>query len=213
MASPLQLRPLVGKDLSSVARIHCAAFDKSALTWLGQGAVRRYYDWQLTGPHECVALGAWQDETLCGFCFGGVFHGALGGFVRKHRVYLAGQIAVQPWLLLRPVVRQRFRSSFTTLLKRRRRSPRPGPIPKESAEMPSFGILAVAVDPTSKRGGVGRLLMVEMESAARRQGFSRMHLTVKPENLEAIRFYEHLGWVKRNHGGSWTGSMTRQLET
>lgn len=71
--------PLRDADLDRVTRIHIAAFRTSALTPLGAGAVRRYYVWQLTGPHDVVALGAWLDGELRGYCFGGVFRGAARG--------------------------------------------------------------------------------------------------------------------------------------
>jgi len=38
---------------------------------LGTEAVRRYYEWQLVGPHEVTAISAYINTELVGFCFGG----------------------------------------------------------------------------------------------------------------------------------------------
>jgi hypothetical protein len=95
-------RPLVEKDLPAISAIHLAAFPKSALSRLGKGAVRRYYYWLLTGPHpDSFTIGAWQGEQLAGFCFGGKFRGALSGFLRKNRAYLAWRVLTHPWLIRR----------------------------------------------------------------------------------------------------------------
>src|SRR5688572_880630 len=80
-------------DLDQMAAIHMQAFPTSFLTALGHGAVRRYYQWQLEGPHDAVCLGIESDEQLAGFCLAGIFRGATGGFVRTYRPYLALQIA------------------------------------------------------------------------------------------------------------------------
>ncbi len=74
-------RNLEAADLPALVEIHKAAFPDSALTRLGREAIRRYYEWQLIGPHDVVALGARQGPDLVGFCFGGTFRGATVGWV------------------------------------------------------------------------------------------------------------------------------------
>ena len=60
-------RSLELKDLQSIAILHQKAFQDSALTKLGLEPVRRYYEWQLTGPHDCYAIGAFSaDDELTG---------------------------------------------------------------------------------------------------------------------------------------------------
>ena len=76
----MEIRNLEAKDLPYVAAVHVAAFPDSALTMLGTEVVRRYYEWQLTGPHDIAALGAFAGAGVEGYCFGGVFRGAMSGF-------------------------------------------------------------------------------------------------------------------------------------
>ncbi len=87
--SDLLVRNLEVKDLPAVATVHKAAFPKSALTMLGTEAVRRYYEWQLLGPHESISLGAFLGPEVVGFCVGGIFRGAMisvasGMVARRH---------------------------------------------------------------------------------------------------------------------------------
>lgn len=52
----------------------------------------------------------------------------------------------------------------------------------------------LAVDPALRRLGIGRRLMAELERRLRQKGCIRYYLLVTPENHEAMRFYETLGW-------------------
>lgn len=198
---------IVREDLPDVARIHILAFPGSALTALGDEAVRRYYLWQIDGPHDCTALKATVDGRLSGFCFGGVFRGALGGFLQAHRNYLALRVLTHPWLIANPLFRDRLLSGLRVL---RRRSTAP-PAEKGPRQPDSYAILSIAVDPAVRGAGIGRALMLAAESDAISRGFKRMHLTVDPSNTVAIRFYEGLGWRRLPAGEGWNGTMTREI--
>ncbi len=206
----MKIRTLQSSDLPAVAKIHMRAFTDSALTSMGAEAVRRYYEWQLTGPHEVAALGAEIDDRLAGFCFGGLFRGAMAGFLQQNRAYLALRVATHPWLALNPIFRDRLFSGVKVL----RRFPQPiatmaMPSPKDKKK--PFGILAISVNPDFQGKGVGKLLMNAAEEVAIERGFERMQLSVNPANQQAIGFYLGLGWVKIPIDGPWTGEMSKPL--
>ena len=198
-------RPLQADDLDRVAAIHCAAFSTSPLTLLGREAVRRYYAWLLGGPHDVTAVGAFSSGQCVGFSFGGVFRGAMTGFLKRNRVYLGLRVLSHPWLLARAPFRSRLWQGLRIL---GRRQKKPGPAPSAT---PSFGILSIAVDPAWQGSGAASALMRESESAAVRLGFRQMHLTVHPENARAVRFYEKSGWRRHPEGPTWSGSFRRSL--
>lgn len=207
MSNP-NLVPLKPDHLKQIAAVHSAAFPSSALTKLGPEIVSRYYEWQLNGPHDVVALGAKIDGDLAGFCFGGRFHGAMTGFLSKNRWYLAFRLFTQPWLIGLPEIRDRLQYAFRIIFKR--------PIKSQNTFIPyttpSFGILSIAVNPTYQGKGIGKLLMRAEELAAIKRGFLHMHLTVSTKNNQAIRFYENLGWHKRvDSTGKWSGAMERTI--
>jgi GNAT superfamily N-acetyltransferase len=60
------------------------------------------------------------------------------------------------------------------------------------------------VEPGWRRRGLGQRLMDEIESAARRLGFSSLHLATGDQQPEAVALYEASGWVRRrvDHTGA-----------
>ncbi|MEM9644235.1 MAG: GNAT family acetyltransferase [Planctomycetota bacterium] len=52
----------------------------------------------------------------------------------------------------------------------------------------------LAVDPDHQRSGFGRALMVESERRLREQRCPKINLQIRKDNLDAIRFYESVGY-------------------
>ncbi len=209
MSDDIVIRNLEVKDLPGVAAIHIVAFPDSALTMLGIEAVRRYYEWQLTGPHEAIPLGAFTNAELMGFCFGGVFRGAMSGFLHKNHIFLTGRVLTHPWLVTNSIFRERL-AAGVRILKRLGR-PKASVPPSKNQIGKSFGILSIAVHPRCQGLGVGKLLMKESEEVACQRGFREMDLTVHPDNHQAFRFYESLDWEKISNNGVWNGGMRKFL--
>ena len=203
------IRTLDLQDLQQVAALHRAAFPHSFLTVLGQEVVRRYYEWQLVGPHDTTALGKFAQDTLQGFCFGGIFHGAMNGFLRTNRYYLIGKILTHPWVIINSEFRRRMLQGWRLKIFRKvdlHPTVKPSPIARY------FGILSMGVDPKLQRQGIGKLLMAAAEEEARKKGYGKMGLTVDVNNFSAINFYEKLGWTKiLPQEGTFQGAMEKLL--
>ena len=208
MSYEITIRRLTVNDCPGVANIHLFAFPEGALTRLGHEAVLRYYDWQLTGPHDCLAVGAFQEDKLGGFIFSGIFRGSLSGFVSKSRLFLFGRVLTRPWLVLNPIFWERIKLGVMALVPQKAKVN----LNSDSAKLNnSFGLLAIAVDPKIQKSGIGKMLMEEAEKAAKEHNIFRMHLSVHPSNIQAIQFYEKLGWKKTIVDGVWGGVMTKKL--
>lgn len=210
MDNQVVVRPLQVAHLPAVADVHLRAFPDSALSKLGREAVRRYYEWQLTGPHDVHAVGAFIDGRLAGFCFGGRFRGALIGFLRANRTYLTLLVLRKPWLLFNPLFRERAVYAVRYLRRAKPVREQPSNVPVTGESTP-FGILSIAVDPQAQGMGVGKVLMTDAEQAARDLGYTEMILTVHHDNVQAIRFYEKLDWVKVPGNGIWKGEMRKEI--
>jgi ribosomal protein S18 acetylase RimI-like enzyme len=195
-----------------MAAVHAAAFPKSALSQLGKPVVTRYYQWQLTGPHQVSAVGAWDQHQLLGFYVGGTFRGALEGFLRMNRSVLALAVLRRPWLIVtNSLFRERLLLASKILTKKLRRKRTPTK-PKTTIQRDlAFGILAIAVDPAFQGRGVGQGLMTDAEQTARERKFPKMTLTVDVDNHQAIRFYERIGWSQISENGVWHGHMEKLL--
>jgi len=210
MSNDVLIRNLEVKDLSGVAAVHVAAFPGSALTMLGTEAVRRYYEWQLLGPHESVSLGAFLGPEVVGFCVGGIFRGAMIGFLRKNRIFLTWRVLTHPWLMTNPIFRERL--TFGTRILKISTKPKASAPPAKNQIIKSFGILSIGVHPKCQGLGVGKLLMKESEDVARQRGFREMDLTVHTDNHQAVKFYESFDWKKISNNGVWSGGMKKSIE-
>jgi ribosomal protein S18 acetylase RimI-like enzyme len=206
--SEVTLRDLTEDDLRAVAPLHLRAFPDSILGWLGAEVVRSNYHWQLTGPHDITAIVALEGDDVRGYLFGGVFRGSTIGFIKKEKWFLAGQVLRHPRVLRRGVGWKRL--GLGARLLTRRFTP---PQPEVPANVPhrSFGVLAIAVDPTCQGKGIGKDLMAEAARRAVDQGFDTMHLVVHPENESGVAFYRSLGWHEERDGEVWTGRMAYRL--
>lgn len=205
--SGLVLQPVTEEVLPQVACLHRKAFPGSALTLLGCEASRRYYHWQLHGPHDHVFAAAYLGRRMCGYAIGGVSRGAMSGFVKRHRMFLCLTAIMTPSLLFSQQLRGRLSLGLGVLMGCTQHSAPTGA--KHTGR--SFGVLAIGVEPESQGMGIGRALMNHLESVALKGGFTRMHLTVSAENKKAIRFYESLGWSREEGEGGWRGYMWRTL--
>ncbi|MFZ5984787.1 MAG: GNAT family N-acetyltransferase [Acidobacteriota bacterium] len=203
----VEISTISASDCSRVAALHRAVFPRSALTRLGLEAVRRYYLWQLEGPHDHWFRGAWKEGQLAGFCVSGISRGALGGFLARNRGFLAWRLAIRPWLWADPPVLDRVKTAGRALGILRKPDARPG----VSFPVPTWGILSIAVATQSQGSGIAKLLMDDAEQEACRRGFCHMHLSVDVHNARAIRFYEKEGWQKVFLDGAWAGTMTKLL--
>lgn len=205
--SKITIRFLEDTDLVAVSAIHIKAFSGRALTQLGMETVRRYYDWQLRGPHEAVCLGIFREECLVGFCFGGTFHGTLSGFLLKNKLFLFLRVLTHPWLIYSPFFRERITLAINTLLRIKSKAPH-----QSISKTKSFGILAIAIDPQYQGIGLGKELITETEKLALERGFDHMHLTVSKDNNISIAFYEKMGWKKAvTIDKVWRGKMVKEI--
>ena len=219
MNSTVEIRNLTLQDLPAVAEIHLRAFPHSALTHLGLEAVRRYYEWQMVGPHDLVALGAFIDGKMAGFSFAGYFIGSLMGFVRQNKGFLLWHTVTHFWLLNDEQFRARARRGvalLVRLLKGQRATVKVRPsspsIP-QTGNISEYSILSIAVDPNIQGKGIGKLLMAENERRAQQQGYGLIGLNVNHDNAQAIGFYQSIGFEKFiSQEGGWHGKMKKPLQ-
>lgn len=134
----LSIKEIKLEDLEQVAHLHIKAFTDSTLSKMGHEPTRRYYEWQLVGPHDCYAIGVFgQENTLLGFCFSGIFRGSLTGFLQKNRGFLIRWILTHPWLAMNELIIDQIKMARNLFTKK----------PQVKMGKPSFGVLSIAVDP------------------------------------------------------------------
>lgn len=68
-------------------------------------------------------------------------------------------------------------------------------LPKNRPTRRHTGVLGVGVIDRCRGQGIGRALITKTMVAARTKGFTRVELTVRTDNIRAIRLYERLGFT------------------
>lgn len=213
----MEIRELTFDDLPAVSKIHIFAFPESGLTKFGLEVVRRYYRWQLLGPHDSTCIGVFDKNTLLGFCFAGVFHGAEPGFLKKNLFYLIATLVLHPWLIVNELIISRVIYSTNVLiyflqnLFKKKTSRNELNISSTNTKG-KFGILSIAVSPSHQCKGIGQMMIDEVAKIAVLQGFVSIRLSVHKNNISAINFYEKNGWRKTLvNNGEWQGIMVKNL--
>ena len=206
-------RSLMLKDISGVTSVHLASFPDTMLVKLGAETVRRYYEWWLgrllDEPHKTAGLSAFIGAELVGFCIAGKFRGHTSDFLRENRGFLIRRILTHPWVLVN-LLRPKFRQQRATGVRSLSSHTKP-PSTATPAKENSLHVQFLVVHPDHRRRGIGRLLMNEIEAAARQRGFSRMHLSTSLDNHQAISLYESLNWEKVPELGETKRNMVKHL--
>ncbi|MEP1933139.1 MAG: GNAT family N-acetyltransferase [Roseibium sp.] len=56
----------------------------------------------------------------------------------------------------------------------------------------------IAVDPKQSGKGIGRLLIEQIEGAARDHGCTELRLTTHPKMPDNVALYQHIGWLEQD---------------
>ena len=96
-----KVRGLKTADLFDAAKIHRKSFPKSLLTILGEKSIIKYYEWQFNSGAKIYPIGIYIDKNLVGYCIGGVFKAALGGFLARNKLFLIIQVLKNPSIFLK----------------------------------------------------------------------------------------------------------------
>lgn len=209
MSAALEILRIEPHHLQVVAQIHVRAFSDSSLSWLGVEAVRRYYEWQLSGPMGDHFIGVFKEGALRSYAVaGGTPGGSLSDFVLGNTCYLGWRILLRPGIVFSVSGREALKAALRILT---RRIGKPRTPVQRTLRPKSFWVLAIAVDPSCQGQGLGRALMEELDRLALADCYSRMHLMVRPQNAKAVRFYEALGWRRAVTGARWEGYMEKEF--
>ena len=212
MSNEIKLRKLEPADLPQVVRVHLSSFPDSALSKLGAEVVRLYYLWQLDGPHEKVqATGAFAGNDCVGFSFSGIFNGSTSGFINQNKTALIVNSLMRPWLIFNPLFFKRLREGVK-LLRRFTRKKTASADGGKKTKQQIYGILSIAVAGNCQKAGIGQMLMRDAEEEAVKYGYESICLTVHPENIKAVKFYEKQNWQRFRQSDLWDGAMIKLLK-
>jgi ribosomal-protein-alanine N-acetyltransferase len=71
-------------------------------------------------------------------------------------------------------------------------------------------VVNLAVHPSYRRKGIGRLILLALLEIAQRKGMKRLTLEVRRSNVNAIRFYKRFGFQQRGIRKDYYGSPQKE---
>lgn len=202
---PLQatMRRATAHDIPGIARIHIEGFAGYRSTLLGERFVAEVVSWFLAQPFSIVLV-AEAGDRLAGFVFGAPV-GYVGQLNRSVFPAAAMAILIRPWLLLRPVILQGIIGKLRQVAKAR---------PQQSSlvEEPAFSLVGIGVDSQFRGKGIAGILISCFEEEVAVRGFRRIRLSVKKDNIAALRAYEKAGWIRCTEEAADLYTYRKQVE-
>jgi Acetyltransferase (GNAT) family len=199
-------------DLQKIAHCHCAAFPDSLATSLGLKYVELMLGWYVSSENTFLIFFENKDQCI-GYC-GGMVKTIWGVGSASSMAQYSFNAAVfsfikRPWLILHHEVHAKYSFIARNVINRFIKKRKLQGDPSVNFE-PCVGLVVIGVDPSFQGKGYGTRLLIEFENETTQRGLKKMNLTVKSENLQAIKSYQRNGWVVVNRSTKST-SMEKQL--
>lgn len=189
----VSIRPAAGGDLDRIVAIHAAAFPGFFLTSLGPGFLRAYYREVLDFHGGCLLVaerGGRAIGFVAGFAAPRQFYAGLSRRPLAFALPLLAAVLRRPSLIGHILVRVR------NVLDRSDRR-RTDPTTEAACELSSL-----AVDPRTRRRGVGRRLVAAFVADAAASGLDVVRLATDARENDAVNaFYAGLGFRLARRGG------------
>jgi ribosomal protein S18 acetylase RimI-like enzyme len=199
------MRNATPEDLTKIAICHREAFPHSVTSLLGIPFIRRMLEWYLSAPNKFLF---WVEENnqCIGYCGGYIMDGSdaygsasgmtQSGFNAAFKIMLR-----KPWLFFHPEIRARYPFILTNIkhkIKRFAGVPQKTKLEKTvtrpTTEL-TAGLVVIGVSPSMHKKGIGTLLQQEFERRAKVMHATKMELSVRKENKQAIDSYTRNGWI------------------
>lgn len=187
-------------DLKAIAHCHMMAFPNSLSSRLGLRYCIKMLEWYLVANNRFL-FHLESENKVIGYCGGfirkGEPHGSSTGMTQHAFKEGIQSLIVRPWLLFHPEVKKNYRFLFRNLWLRvrgvsKRKSAQQ--FAKYPTEIPA-GLVVIGVDPVYQGKHYGSILLQEFERISKSKGVKKITLSVKSNNIKAIKSYTRNGWL------------------
>lgn len=191
--------------MSDITACHVTCFPASLATRLGRKYVTKTFDWFLQNPKRFL-FHIEENGKVVGYCGGFVpskpGDGSSSGMLQHAFNEAIRALLFKPWLLLHVEVAHHY-SFIWRNIKRKvtgRVKPAPNPSGKISPFKPYAGLVVIGVHPTKRGTGIAQQLMAEFERKSMELHQHNLVLSVKKDNVRAIKAYRNYGWFLKEEG-------------
>lgn len=182
-------------DVPALSHIHLNAFKNHKNSFLGENYAIAFINWFIVNKNAICLTSVLDQKPLGYVC------GAQLGYNQKMNKDLLwvviGCFLLRPYLFFNIELMKIVKIKIQTLLGSKK-------LLKDAVkEIDGKGVSLVSIcsDSNVHSKGIGTMLISEFEKQAKLLGFDFMRLSVKPDNMNAINFYERNGWIllQSNH--------------
>lgn len=189
----IQINKATINDIQQIAKIHKESFSKiHTLTFFSIGVIGKYYNEFLNEP-DIIFLVLKKNKETIGFILGGESRALQKAQVNFKR-YNFNRIGLECFKNLYNIeFTKKILTSFINLIKNKFKE-------KCYAEnddivpYKSIRLLSIAVNDCYQGKGMGSLLLKSFEAQLDQCGISKYGLTVRKQNISAIKFYRKMGF-------------------
>lgn len=193
------VKPAVEADLKWIVPCHLAAFPKTLSSRMGLKVSWRTLQWYVCDAKRFM-LWINREGKCVGYvggmiCDGMQVHGSASSMIQHAFKASIFALIIRPWLWFHPELRSRYRLIaknlyFKIIGYKKPMRDRKNHKPSE----PYVGLVVIGVHPEHQGKGYGSQLLKAFEQKASELGYSRMTLSVLPNNSQAITAYKQNGW-------------------
>jgi GNAT superfamily N-acetyltransferase len=114
--------------------------------------------------------------------------------VKKNYPRIIKQLILKPWLLFHPIIISEYHIGikiiFDSIFKIKTNKI------EHNIFVDSIGLIDIAVNSGFQGKGYSTILLKNFENHCKKIGYNKFHLSVKPENINAIKTYKKNGWIE-----------------
>lgn len=190
-------------DLPKIVACHKDAFPNALSTKQGSAFITKMMEWYIQSDRGILFHVKDDNGEMAGYC-GGIITKKPGllGAVSSISQYAFNDFLKsylrKPWLALHPENLKKLPNAFKNLLIRLGLKKKVQQVkPKDQVDfIPFMGLVVIGVRTKYHGKGYGSILLQEFERIARTDGdIKRIQLSVKADNIKAIKSYSRNGWL------------------
>jgi ribosomal protein S18 acetylase RimI-like enzyme len=192
------------ENLPDIAVCHISCFPNSLATRLGKRYVQKTLEWFLADPHRFL-FHITDNENVIAYC-GGFMplkpgDGSSSGMLQFAFKQAVRGLVRNPLLLFHPEVTQNYPFLWMNIKRKITGKAKPfKPVADAKPFKQYAGLVVIGVHPDFRGKGLAQQLMAEFEKRTKELHQSEMVLSVKKDNIRAIKAYSNFGWrTKEEH--------------
>ena len=187
------------KDLIKIVKCHKSAFPDALSSKMGNNFILKMMEWYVESDRGVLFHLENKNNEIIGYC-GGIItkekglHGAVTSIIQySFNTFLFSYIK-RPWLLFHPQNIKKITYIKKNILLKIGLHKSVSTINNEEF-IPFMGLIVIGLKKEEQGKGYGSILLNEFEKRAiKTSDIEKISLSVKPENLNAIKSYSKNGW-------------------